>query len=199
MSETLLEDLFRQIENEHHFELTQNPDSIEALEKNSGYRFPDDLKRFYRRYDSVSLYSNEDPLYWFLSVSELHPTRIDIYGEDSIELGPDHWWSVCNVQDGNYISINLNSVQDDACDYIDAFHETFAEPGYSIIVAKSFTELLSSALASGDNQLYFLQEGFIGYGDALEWRANHSPDRVKSTRGSWYFHFREWNRSLRNE
>ena len=160
--------LFKQIENEHHFVLAQNKELIDLLEKESGYDFPDDMKIFYRRYESVSLYDKEDPLYRFVRVNELHPTRIDIYGKDSIDFGPDHWWSICDIQDGNFISIDLKSVRDNSCNYIDSFHETFAEPGNSKIVAKSFTELLSMALASGDNQLFFLQEGFVGYGDALD-------------------------------
>ena len=112
MSTTQLDNLFKQIENEHHFVLAQNTDQIDMLEENSGYQFPDDLKEFYRRYESVCLYDEEDPLYRFLSINELHPTRIDIYGRDSIDLGPDHWWSVCDVQDGNYISIDLKSLRD---------------------------------------------------------------------------------------
>ena len=168
MSTPQLDSLFNQIESEHHFVLAQNPNLIDTIEENSGYQFPDDLKEFYRRYESVCLYSKEDPLYRFLSVDELHTTRIDIYGEDSIDLGPDHWWSVCDVQDGNYISIDLKSFQDKEYNYIDAFHETFAEKGYSMIIAKSFTELLSKALMGGDSQVFFLQEGFVGYGDAIE-------------------------------
>ena len=163
-----LDSLFKQIENEHHFVLAQNIELIDLLEERSGYSFPDDIKKFYHRYESVSLYDKEDPLYRFVPVNKLHPTRIDIFGLDSISLGPDHWWSICNVQDGNYISIDLKSLGDNSCNYIDAFHETFAEPGHSRIVAKSFTELLSRALTGGDNQLFFLQDGFVDYGDALE-------------------------------
>jgi hypothetical protein len=168
MSTIKLDILFKQIENEHHFVIAQNSELIDLLEEKSGYSFPNDMKKFYHRYESVSLYDKKDPLYKFVPVNDLHPTIIDIYGKDSLDLGPDHWWSICNVQDGNYISIDLKSLGDNSCNYIDAFHETFAEPGYSKIVAKSFTELLSRALASGNDQLFFLKEGFVGYGDAFE-------------------------------
>jgi hypothetical protein len=53
------------------------------------------------------------------------------------------------AQDGNYIAVDIASQDGEHCNYIDCFHETFAMPGQSTIVAGSFAELLDRALRGG--------------------------------------------------
>jgi cell wall assembly regulator SMI1 len=171
MSE-MLQKLFAEIEQYHDSEPCQNPSEIDGVEEKYGYKLPADLKAFYRRYRYVGLFKQEWSEYrWytyrFVAVSEIHSTRIDIFGEDLDEYGPATWLTICDVQDGNYIAIDITSEKDGRFNYIDCFHETFAEPGHSKVVAQSFIELLERALHGGDEQFFFLQQGFSGYGDAL--------------------------------
>lgn len=164
----LLEELFQEIEAQHYYELCLDPTEIDQFETTCGYRLPDDIKAFYKRYKTVRLFLRDygDYNYRFPPISEIHRTRIDIYGLDTDEWGPSNWFSICDVMDGNYIGIDLASGKGEQFHYIDCFHETFAQPNYSPIVALSFTELLHKALQHSDN-LYFLAPGFQSYGDAV--------------------------------
>jgi hypothetical protein len=127
-------------------------------------------------------------MYRFVPVTEMHPTRIDIYGEDDDEWGPSNWISIVDVLDGNYIAIDVASKSGDEYNYIDCFHETFAIPGECKIVAKSFTELLAAALQGGDN-LFYLQKGFKGYGDGMPLTAENASARIDATLKGWQVTF----------
>jgi len=188
-----LEQLFVEIETKHNYELCIDPSSIEDLERSHGYQLPSDLKAFYRRYKSVKLFVYEyGATYFFVPVSEMHPTRIDIYGEDTDEWGPSTWLSVCDVQDGNYIAIDIASKDKGGYNYIDCFHETFARPGESQIIAKTFTELLERALHGGGDNVYYCQDGFIGYGDGMPLTPANAAIRIgnpKAPKKGWLVKF----------
>jgi cell wall assembly regulator SMI1 len=163
-----LQELFLEIDTHHLSEPCGNVSEIDALEKSLGYLLPHDMKDFYRRYQSVRLFdSGSGATYRFIPIDKIHPTRIDIYGEDTNEWGPSTWLSICDVMDGNYIAIDVASIIGDECNFIDCYHESFAEPGECEIIARSFTELLEHALRGQSDIVYYLQEGFTGYGDAI--------------------------------
>lgn len=167
----MLEDLFTEIEKSHNFELTNNPSEIDEFEKSCGDRLPDDLKEFYRRYKTVKLFDNEwGASYRFVPINEIKITGYDIYGDSANPedfLWPKAWFTICDVLDGNYISVDLSSRNENECNYIDCFHETFGTPGESKVIAKSFREILERSLTSGSEQFY-LNGDFKDYGDALE-------------------------------
>jgi cell wall assembly regulator SMI1 len=175
-----LEELFAEIESLHVFEPCLDETGIDRFETQYGYKLPADLKKFYKKYDTVRLFDDEyGGLYHFVPVSEIHPTYKDIYGEDFDEQRPSAWFTICDIQDGNYIAIDLESENDNEFNYIDCFHETFAQPGECKVIAKSFTELLSRALRSKD-RLYYFEEDFIGYGDGLPLTAENAAVRIEN-------------------
>jgi hypothetical protein len=179
---TSLEDLFNEIENNgnHSFEPCNNITEIDQYSAKQAYIFPDDLKAFYRKYSWVKLFISKygDSTYRFVPIKSMHPTRIDILGEDIDENGPKEWITICDVLDGNYICIDLNSKKGNESNYIDCFHETFARPGECKIIAKTFTELLARALCSGNN-LYYIKEEFTGYGDGRPLTAENAAIRCE--------------------
>ena len=144
--------LFNEIEKLHSYTKSTNPSEIDNLERQLGYLFPKDLKFFYHRYDSVRLFPSEfGPMYRFISVREIHPTYYDIYGVyDNEVVRPKNWLTITDVMDGNYIAIDTDSHKAREWNFIYCFHETFAWPGESPIIAKSFTELLDRSLHNGD-------------------------------------------------
>jgi hypothetical protein len=160
----LLEKLFAEIDTHHTPEsITSEPD-FDRLEKLNNCQFPIDLKEFYRKYKSVRLFDSEGVyIYRFVPIAEIHPTRIDIFGQDTDEWAPRSLLTICDVMDGNYIAIDTVPKNDDEYYFIDCFHETFGVSDQNKIIAKSFTELLEKALHGGD-ELYYLQKDFIGYG-----------------------------------
>jgi hypothetical protein len=78
-----------------------------------------------------------------------------------------NWYKFCDVGEGNCVAFDADSIHEDKCNIIDVFHETAGEPGYSEIIAKSFSEFLECALDAGDC-LYWLRWRFKGYGDAFD-------------------------------
>ena len=69
------------------------------------------------------------------------------------------------TKDGNYVAIDLNPEHAGLC--YDAFHETFAMPGYVNVVASSFSDLLCRLLDHKEDSTYWLQEGFVPLGEAF--------------------------------
>ncbi len=85
-------------------------------------------------------------------------------GEESTGIEKT-WYAVADVQDGNYIGIDLKPEKLGLC--YDCFHETIGVPGYCKVIAQSFTELLEQFLKHGDSS-WWLREQFTGYGDAYD-------------------------------
>jgi cell wall assembly regulator SMI1 len=190
-----LEELFAEIDTHHSSKPCMDVSEIDAFEKSHAYQLPDDLKAFYRRYGSVKLFDTRyGASYRFVPVSEMHPTRIDIYGigADADEWGPSTWLTVCDVLDGNYIAIDVASGDEGEYNYIDCFHETFATPGESKIVAKSFVELLDCALRGGGDTVYYTKKTFVGYGDGRPLTAENAAMRIdnpEAPRKGWLVKF----------
>jgi hypothetical protein len=196
-----IQDLLVEIEERHSFELCTDPSEIEAHETKYGYPLPGDLQTFYLRYKTVSLFDGPfGPTYRFVPVSQIHPTRIDIYGEDTDEWEPSTWVTICDVLDGNYVAIDIASGSGNEYNYIDCFHETFAEPGESTIIAKSFTELLHSALRSGGDSLFWFHEDFVDYGDGMPLIAQNAALRIEGPKvkdTGWIMRFRHKGKAHR--
>jgi len=201
---SMLEDLFVEIEKSHTFELANNPSEIDEFEKHCDYKLPEDLKEFYRRYKTVKLFDDEwGASYRFVFVNEIKVTGYDIYGDSANPndyLWPKSWFTVCDVLDGNYISVDLSSRNGNECNYIDCFHETYGTPGESKVIAKSFRELLERSLTSGREQFY-LDNDFKDYGDALEITPETAIFRISnrnaSTTGGWMVNFYRSDKSYR--
>jgi hypothetical protein len=192
-----LKTLFSEIEKLHVWEPCTYPNAFADLENRIGHCLPDDLRLFYETYETVKLFAADDynANYRFVPVSQIHRTRQDIYGIDTDEWGPSTWLTVCDVQDGNYVAIDVLSIDGDACNYIDCFHEVFAVPGHSKIVARSFTELLRRALKGGGNH-YWLLDGFVGYGDGRPLTPENASHRTKSGWIVEFVHSGVWHREF---
>ncbi|MBA4384366.1 MAG: hypothetical protein C0410_06495 [Anaerolinea sp.] len=179
-----LEILFQEIESLHNSEPCHDESEIDHFEKQIGYQLPTDLKLFYKKFKSVCLFDNQfSSTYRIVPITEIHSTRIDIYGIDKDEYGPATWLTICDVMDGNYVGIDILSIEADECNFIDCFHESFAQPGDSKIIAKSFTEFLDHALHNGED-LFYLQTGFVGYGDAFPKSPESSISRIENSEDS---------------
>ncbi len=189
---TTFKQLLAEIDAHHYHEPCTDPSAIETFERLYGHQLPGDLKEFYRRYETVKLFDGEyGAAYRFVPVSEIHPTRIDVYGKNEDEYGPDDWLTICDVLDGNYIAFDLTSKNGNEFNFIDCFHETFARPGECTIIAKTFTELLERALKSGGH-LYYIGRDFSDYGDGRPLTAENAAIRIgnpEAPRKGWIARF----------
>lgn len=172
---TIMDELIDEIFAKHTAYPPGGNSQIMEFEAEAGYALPVDLKRFYARCNGAILFGDEHLFsYRILPVEEIKRTRIYIFGpeSDNDSLAPGAWFAICDLMEGNYVGIDLNSIAPDGttCSIIDCFHETHGIPGGNKIIAKSFTEFLQRALNGGQDP-YWLRPGFAGYGEALEAKA----------------------------
>lgn len=144
----------------------------ESIQK-SNLKLPSDLKYFYENYDSLELFVNKTYGIRIVSLNEFIPTNKRLYPEDDIiweELEDDisnEWFLIAESKElSQYISIDLRKSHLGYC--YDSFLETHATPDESMIIAKSFTELLEKLYSGNGKDWFWLDDEFESYGDAYD-------------------------------
>lgn len=95
----------------------------------AGLKLPGDVARFYERVGGVVLHNDGRRGSRARIVTPQEFDRIDstIVGE-MFAAGPfKYWYAIVDVEDGNYLAIDLGPGHCGKC--LDCFHETFADPG----------------------------------------------------------------------
>lgn len=135
---------------------------------------PEDLKYFYQNYDGIDFYKNESFGIKIVSYQEFKVTNTVLFPEDDIiweELEGDisnNWYLIASSEElGQYISIDLSQGEKKGYCY-DSFIETHSHPEDSMIIAKSFTELLERIYESKGKEWYWTLQSFSNYGDAYD-------------------------------
>ena len=132
-----------------------------------GVSLPPDVRAFYELAGGALLFSAHVCAghVRILNPDEFQRIDLAITGEQ-FERGPfSNWFAIADVRDGNYIAIDLDTEHFGLC--YDAFHETFAMPGYVNVIASSFSDLLRRLLNHKEDSTYWLQEGFVSLGEAF--------------------------------
>lgn len=139
----------------------------------SNHVLPDDLIEFYKLCGGVSFFSSSA---YYMEI--LPPDRFVLanpvifigVGESELRASiSDISWSWYIVGEGanrQFMTIDLSSERLGRC--YDSFWDSHAMPGYSPIIAKSFTELLNKLFANRGRHWYWLQPEFRSIGDAYE-------------------------------
>jgi len=127
---------------------------------------PADLMEYYQRFSQARLFIGE----YGQRCRILRPEEFVQIGEAILGTattdGVEHsWFAVADVQDGNYLGIDLAPDRLGRC--YDCFHETYGMPGYCKVIALSFTELLEQ-IAAAEGEPFWLADSFNGYGDAYD-------------------------------
>jgi hypothetical protein len=128
---------------------------------------PSDVQAFYQMAGGAVLFSKHVCAGRVLILGPDELQRIDqaITGEQ-FATGPFPWWfAIADVRDGNYVAIDLNPEHHGLC--YDAFHETFAMPGYVSVIASSFSDFLWRLLNQNEDSTYWLQKEFKPLGEAF--------------------------------
>ena len=158
-----MKDLFEQIKHNHHFTPPLPQARIAELEAQLGFNLPADLKEFYGLCNGAMLFPDRGGWrYRFVPLEEMRRVRIDVLGvdEDFGDVPTASWYSLCDVQDGNFVAIDLASTNGSFSWIIDCFHEEF---GLGPIIALSFTEFVERALKS-NGDYFWLKPGRRSYG-----------------------------------
>jgi hypothetical protein len=128
----------------------------------SDLRLPPDLASFYERFSEARLFCEDgDPRQSILPPHEFVQVGTYIFGYPTTEGIERTWYAIANVQDGNFLAIDLLPDRVGRC--YDCFHETYGLPGHCKVIALSFTELLNR-LAEASGKPFWLH--VEGYGDA---------------------------------
>jgi len=127
---------------------------------------PADLVEFYELTGGVTIGDGSEGS----PIQVLGPAveRLDVtVAGEVFESGPfKYWFALADVDDGNYLAIDLHPEHCGKC--YDTFHETFPFPGYVNIIASSFTDLLNRLVQQPmEAGYYWLDQSFESEGDAF--------------------------------
>lgn len=164
-----LQELLKKIETTQGCELIKRTSPLSLSDK----KLPEDLEYYFSNYDGIKLFSDMPFGIIIVGINDFRVTNEVLYPEDDViweELEGDiseNWYMIAKAEElDQYISIDLD---DDRMGYCyDSFLETHANPGFSLIIAKSFTELLERLFNSKGEFWFWNSEGFEGYGDAYD-------------------------------
>jgi hypothetical protein len=134
---------------------------------------PNDLLEFYSLCGGVSLFSSSaysmeivppsrcisaNPVIFIgISEAQLRASRDDISWS---------WYIIGEGKNRQYITTDFALERLGRC--YDSFWDSHAMPGYSPIIARSFTELLSGLVSNQGQHWYWLQPNFQSLGDAYD-------------------------------
>jgi hypothetical protein len=153
-----IQQMLAEISRRHFPNSPATPAQIEEFERRAGWRLDPDLRAFYLHCDGADLFERPNSPYRILPLAGVIRARVAIRGKDDDSRGPASWYVLCEVQDGNYVVVDVGSQQGDRYPLIDGYREMFPDPEYCGRIADSFSEFLGKALRSGGSH-YWLKDG----------------------------------------
>lgn len=138
------------------------PDGLPTLQ--SDHVLPADLRYFYEVTGGATLFDNAQSPHIILPPAQFELTSLAVLGDVFDDDISASWYALVFDGNGDYLSIDLHPERLGRC--YDTFHETFASPGSTPIVATSFTDLLERLLQDEGRYRFWLEEKFQPLGDA---------------------------------
>jgi len=139
----------------------------------SEHILPADLQTFYQLCGGVSLFRSSAYSLNIVSPNKFllaNPVLLTGISEEDLHASKRDlswsWYIVGEGGNGQWITIDLSSERAGWC--YDSFWDCHAMPGYSPIIAKSFTEMLLRLIENRGKHRHKLQSGFEAYGDAYD-------------------------------
>src|SRR3954468_16926106 len=148
---TPIDELINQIASEHDTEPAGSDAqaALASFEAISGYRLPFDMRAFYSRINSASLFD----VFEMIPVREFRRTGAALQGDEWADSEPNSWWAFCDALDGDWVGIDLAPSNPEGNWILDCDHESIS-PRRAI--ATSFSDFLERALSSPDAPPYYL-------------------------------------------
>lgn len=120
---------------------------IAAFEQIAGWKLDPDLRAFYLHCNGAELIKpRPNSPYRILPLSKIVRARVAIYGEDEDKWGPASVYAICDVQDGNYVVIDVSQQVNGRYPLFDAWHEAWPDPYYCEKIEDSFSAFLEAGL-----------------------------------------------------
>lgn len=144
-----MESLLREILREHFPYPPAHPDEIADFERRMGWTLDPELRAFYMHCNGAELIERlpESP-YFILPLAKIVRARVAILGrrKDDDKHGPASAYAICDVQDGNFVLVDVSRQRNGCYPIIDGYHEAWPDPAYCRQIAASFSEFLEGAL-----------------------------------------------------
>ncbi|NVI99416.1 SMI1/KNR4 family protein [Myxococcus sp. AM009] len=144
---TPMSSLLEEVSREHLPYPPATPEEVAAFERRVGWKLDPDLRAFYLHCNGAELAAR--PSRTSFSILPLHKivrARVAIYGEDDDKWGPASVYALCDVQDGNYVLVDVARLENGRYPLFDGEHEARPAPAYCRQIARSFSEFLEQAL-----------------------------------------------------
>ena len=158
MMPTPMSSLLEEVSRDHLPSPPATPEEIEEFEQRVGWKLDPDLRAFYLHCNGAELIERlPDTPYRILPLSKIVRARVAIYGEDDEKWGPASVYALCDVQDGNYVLMDVSRQENDRYPLFDGDHEAWPDPDYCRQIASSFSEFLEQVLRTR-RSLYWIPE-----------------------------------------
>lgn len=155
---TPLSRLLEEVSRDHFPYPPATHEEIEGFERRVGWRLDPDLRAFYMHCNGAELIERlPNTPYRILPLSKIVRARVAIYGEDDEKWGPASVYALCDVQDGNYVLVDVALQENGRYPLFDGDHEAWPDPAYCKQIASSFSEFLEQVLRTRRG-LYWLGE-----------------------------------------
>jgi hypothetical protein len=141
--------LLEEVSRDHFPYPPATPEEIAEFEQRVGWRLDPDLRAFYLHCNGAELIERlPDTPYRILPLSKIVRARVAIYGEDDDKWGPASMYTLCDVQDGDYVLVDVSRQENGRYPLMDGYHEAWPNPEYCGPVASSFSKFLEAAIRS---------------------------------------------------
>lgn len=153
--------LLEEVSSKHFAYPPATVEQIEAFERQMGWPLDPDLRVFYLHCNGAELFERRpDAPYRILPLAEIVRARVAVFGLDEDRLGPATQYALCDVQDGDYVVMDVGRQENSRYPIIDCDHESWPDPEYCRQIARSFSGFLERALCS-EGRLFYLQAAFV--------------------------------------
>ena len=133
-------------------------EEVEQFERRVGWNLDSELRAFYLHCNGAELLERlPDSPYQILPLAEIVRARVAIFGgkNDDDAHGPACMYALCDIQDGNYVIVDVSSQENGCYRLLDGDHEAWPDPAYCKQIAHSFSEFLEQVLRTR-RSLYWL-------------------------------------------
>ncbi|NBD08784.1 SMI1/KNR4 family protein [Corallococcus silvisoli] len=132
------------------------PAQVATFEARVGWKLDADLCAFYLHCDGAALFDAPPEMnYRILPLDRIERARAAIRGSEEDKDGSPSHYTLVDMQDTNFVILDVASREHGRYPLLDAFHETYPEEAPRI--AASFEEFLAKALRSG-NRAFWLAD-----------------------------------------